>query len=99
MLEDTNSISSAIKADISEKDTWEVMANVVFLGSDGAFVNKELKNSLIKVFRDEMPSFVWFFSDRLELALKDALPEWMNPIATSKSSKKSQKLKELYDFN
>lgn len=86
------------------------MSNVVFSVSDGSSVNTGLKNGLVKFFRDKMPwvGIVWCFSYRSEFVLKDALSEWMNPIVTNlqssyyvheKPSKKSCKLKKLYDIS
>ena len=83
------------------------MANVVSLATDNSSTG--LKNGLIKHFRDEISwvEFVCFFSHRLELALKDALSEWLNTIATNLqnshfiheiSSKKALKLKELNEI-
>ena len=82
---DTNGIFSVIKPAFNEKALQEAMSNVVLLALDGALVNTGLKNGLNKLFRLEMSwsGFVWCFSRRLELALKDALSEWTNPIATN----------------
>ena len=58
---------------------------MVFLKSIGASVNSGKNSGLIKLFQEELPwlSFIWCFSHRLELALKDALNEFMEPIETS----------------
>ena len=82
---------------------------MVFLGSDGASVNSIKNSGLIKLFQEELPwsSFIWCFSHRLELALKDALNEFMEPVEKSlmhlfylykKSSKKHRELKNLYEL-
>ena len=82
---------------------------MLFLGSDGASVNSGKNSGLIKLFQEELPwlSFVWCFSHRLELALKDALNEFMEPVETSlmhlfylykKSSNKHRELKNLYEL-
>ena len=70
--QDAKGMFSAIKTTFSEKDLREISSNIVLLPSDGSSVNK--------VFRDEMPLVGFFvcFSERLELALKKALSEWMN---------------------
>ena len=81
---------------------------MVFLASDGASVNSDLKNGLIAKFRDsgmEWVAFVWCLSHRLELALKDSLSDHMNDISASlvnlfylynKSSKKLRELRQLH---
>ena len=64
---------------------------------------------MIKLLEEEYPSisFIWCFSYRLEVALKDALKEYMEPVDKlltnlyylyTKSSKKHRKLKNLYIF-
>ena len=64
---------------------------------------------MIKLLEEEYPSisFIWCFSHRLEVALKDALKEYMEPVDKlltnlyylyTKSSKKHRKLKNLYIF-
>ena len=61
----------------------------------------------IRLLEEDFPwiSFLWCFSHRLELALKDALKEFIEPVDTSlmhlfylykKSSKKHQELKNFY---
>ena len=62
---------------------------------------------LIKLFKQDFPgiSFILCFSHQLELALKDALKELIEPVDTSlmhlfylykKSSKKHRQLKNFY---
>ena len=82
---------------------------MVFLGSDGALVNSGKNSGLIKLFQEELPwlSFIWCSSHRLELTLKDALNDYMEPVETSsmhlfylykQSSKKHRELKILYEL-
>ena len=82
---------------------------MVFLGSDGVSVNSGKNSGLIKLFQEELPSlsFIWCFSHRLELALKDALNDCMEPVETSlmnlfclykQSYKKHRELKNLYEL-
>ena len=61
-----------------------VLEKIVFLSSDGASVNCGKHYGLIRLFQEEYPwmSFIWCFSHRLELALKDALKEFMEPVVT-----------------
>ena len=56
----------------------------MFLGSNGVSVNTGVKNRLITIVRQETPwvGFVWCLTHMLELALKDALKKWMDPIST-----------------
>ena len=81
---------------------------IVFLSSDGASVNCG-NSGLIKLFQEDYPSisFIWCFSHDLELAIKDALKEYMELVDTmlthlyylySKSSRKHHKLQNLYDM-
>ena len=85
-----------------------VLAKIVFLSSDGASVNCGKHSGLIRLFQEEYPwmSFIWCFSHRLELALKDALKEFMEPVDVTlrhlyymytNSSKKHRELKKLYE--
>ena len=79
------------------------------LSSDEVSVNCGKNSSLIKLFQEDYPwiSFICYFSHRLELALKDALKEYMEPVDTmqthlcylyTRSSKKHRKLKNIYDL-
>ena len=54
------------------------------LSSDEVSVNCGKNSSLIKLFQEDYPwiSFICYFSHRLELALKDALKEYMEPVDT-----------------
>ena len=81
---------------------------IVFLSSDRASVNCG-NSGLIKLFQEDYPSisFIWCFSHELELAIKDALKEYMELVDTmltqlyylySKSSRKHHKLQNLYDM-
>ena len=51
-----------------------VLSKIVFLFSDGASVNGK-DSGLIRLLQEDFPwiSFIWCFSQRLKLALKDAL--------------------------
>ena len=82
------------------------LKKIVFLSSD-ASVNCGKNSGLIRLFKEDYPwmCFVWCFSHRLELALKDALKDFMEPVDTTlrhlyylhtKSSKKHRELKNLY---
>ena len=71
-------------------------------------MNCRKHSGLIKLFQDDYPrvSFVWCFSHRVELALKDVVKEVLEPVNTSlcdlnylyaKSSKKHRELKNLFN--
>ena len=68
----------------ADKGLEHLLRNTVFLVSDGASVNSGIKKGLISLIRKETPwvGFVWCFTHCLELALKQALKEWFEPITT-----------------
>ena len=85
-----------------------VTEKIVFLSSDGAWVNCGKHSRLIKLFQENCPwvSFVWCFSHKRDLALKDAVKEVLEPVDTSqcdlyylygKFSKKQRELKNLFN--
>ena len=105
--QDARGVHSAIVSSFEEEGLEVLLDRVVFLASDGASVNSGVKNGLIRLIRDQTPwtVFVWCLAHRLELALKDGLKQWMDPITVSlqnlcyiyeKSSKKLRELRELH---
>ena len=54
-----------------------LLDKLILLLSGEAFVNSSKKSGLISLFREEKEqvTFIWCFSHRLELVLKDALKE------------------------
>ena len=99
----------AITATFKKHSLESVLEKMVLLGSDGASVNSGKNSGLIKLFQEELPwlSFIWCSSHRLELTLKDALNDYMEPVETSsmhlfylykQSSKKHRELKNLYEL-
>ena len=58
------------------------LEKIVFLSSDGASVNCGKNSGFIKLFYPWI-YIMWCFSHRLELALKDALKEYMKPVDTT----------------
>ena len=62
-----------------------VLSKIVFLSSDGASVNSSKDSDLIRLLQEDFPwiFFIWCFIHRLELALKDALKEFIEPVDTS----------------
>ena len=100
-------LHDAILSTFKRHGMESVVEKLVFLASDGASVNCGSNSGLIKFFQEDLPwvSFIWCFSHRLELSIKDALKEFMEPVDTSlvhlyylytKSSKKHRELKNLY---
>ena len=82
---------------------------MLFFSSDGASVNCSKHSGLIKLFQENYPwvSYVWCFSHKLELALKDAIKEVLKSADTSlcdfcylhaKSSMKHRKLKNPFNL-
>ena len=105
--QDAPGLKNAIFATFHKHYLESVLSKIVFLSSDGAFVNSDKDSGLIRLLKEDFPwiSFVWCFSHRLELALKDALKEFIEPADISlmhlfylykKSSKKHRELKNLY---
>ena len=60
-----------------------------------AIIRAFIERDLWEMMANSCAEFVWCFSHRLELALKDALSEWMNPIATNKSSKNTGVIRDI----
>ena len=105
--QDAVGLKETIISAFNEHGLESVVKKIVFLSSDGASVNCGSKSGLIKLFQEDHPwvSFIWCFSHRLELAIKDALQEFLEPVETSllhlyylytKSSKKYRELKSLH---
>ena len=81
----------------------------MFLSSDGASVNSGKHFGLIRLIQEGFScvSFLWCFSHCLELALKDSLKSFIDPVDESllhlfylykNSSKKVQELNNLYQI-
>ena len=103
--QDARGICDAIKATFKNHNLEYVLDKLVFFSSDEASVNSGIKSGLIALFHEEYEwvSFIWCFSHRLELALKDALKEYIDPVEETlrhlyylyqKSSKKTPGIKE-----
>ena len=100
--QDAPGLKNAIFATFHKHSLESVLSKIVFLSSDGASVN-----SYYRLLQEDFPwiSFIWCFSHRLELALKDAMKDFIEPVDTSlmhlfylykKSSKKHPELKNFY---
>ena len=72
-----------VKEALADEGLEHLLRNIVFLASDGASVNSGIKKGLISVIRKNTlwGGVVWCFAHCLELALKQALKEWLEPIA------------------
>ena len=83
--QDARGLKNAIVSGFKEHGLESALGKMVFLSSDGASVNSGAKSGLIRLFQEEYPwiSFIWCFSHRLELSLKDALKEFIEPVETS----------------
>ena len=100
-------MKDAIKSAFSDHGLETILDKMVFLSSDGASVSRGKNSGLIRLFQEDYKwlCFIWCFSHRLELALKDALKEFIDPVDESlrhiyylyqKSSKKFRELKILH---
>ena len=90
----------------SRQDLDFVIERMTFFSSEGASASGGSKPGLIRLFQKNYLwiSFIWCFSHRLELAIKDALKEFLEPVETAlrhlyylytKSTKKYGELKSL----
>ena len=97
----------AIRRSFTQNNLIELWKKIIYLSADGASVNSGKDSGLIAKLQEENEwiLFVWCFSHRLELALKDALADFTNPVDESlmnmyylyqKSSKKLRELKLLF---
>ena len=105
--QDANGILDAIKRAFEKFNLSSLLNKVVFLCFDGASVNSGKKLEPISFFQEqnEWVTFIWCFSHRLELPLKDSLKYYLSPIDESflhlfslykNLSKKHRELKNLY---
>ena len=69
------SLKQAIIQAFKEHSLESMLSKLVFI----------FKSALIKLFQEDYPwiSFIWCFSHRLDLSLKDALTEFIEPVQTS----------------
>ena len=101
-------VMASIKASFKRNKMSSVLDKVIYLSADGASVNSGKDSGLIAQFQmeHEWVLFVWCFSHRLELALKDSLQDFTAPVDETlmhlyylyhKSSKKLRELKCLFN--
>ena len=109
LSQDANGLHECIKTAFQIHGLAEAYEKIVFFASDGSSVNCGIKNGLIMLIKEELPwvSFLWCVAHRLELALKDSLKTWMEPINVclmnlyymyQKSSKKLREVKVLHNI-
>ena len=80
--QDAPGLKNAIFATFHKHSLESVLSKIVFLSSDGASVNSGKDSGLLQEDFPWIP-FIWCFSHRLEVALKDALKEFIEPVDTS----------------
>ena len=97
----------AIKSSFERNKLSNLLDKLIYLSADGDSVNSGRESGLIAQLQaeHEWVLFVWCFSHRLELALKDALGNFTSPVDEflmhlyylyHKSSKKLRELKCLF---
>ena len=107
--QDAPGLKQCIFDTFKEHKVGDLIPKIVFLLSDGASVNGGKHSGLIQLIQEEFPwvSFIWCFSHCLELALKDSLKSFIDPVDESllhlfylykDLSKKVRELKNLYQI-
>ena len=105
--QDATGIFDAMIAAFQKHDLSSLLQKIICLFSDGASGNIGHKSGLISLLREdrEWVTFIWCFSHRLELALKDGLKMYTSPVDGSlmhlfylykNSSKKHRELKKTF---
>ena len=82
--QDALDLKKAIFATFHKHSLEYFLSKIVFLSSDSASVNSSKDLGLIRLLQEDFPwiSFIWCFSHRLELALKDVFKEFIEPVDT-----------------
>ena len=101
--QDAQGLKRALFKSFEDHNIEGILDKIVFLVSDGASVNSGLKSGIITLLKQdfEWVSFIWYFSNRLELSLKDSLKYFIKPRGEALFSffylykKSSKKLREL----
>ena len=105
--QDATKIFDAMIAAFQKHNLSSLLQKIIFLPSDGASVNSGHNSGLILCFHKdrEWVTFIWYFSNHLELALKDGFKMYTSPVDEplihlfylyKNSSKKHKELKNLY---
>lgn len=107
--QDAVGLVNAIKKAFEKVGLGDKMSSLVYFSSDGATVNSGLNAGVIAKLKVEYSyiSYIWCFSHRLELGLKDALKDDIEDVDTcllnlyymyQKSTKKLRELRLLFDI-
>ena len=77
--------ADVLKKAISLKMAWKTLYRKLFFGSDGTATNSGLNAGLITKLKEDFVwiAFIWCLSHRLDLAMKDALKDFMAPVDNS----------------
>ena len=105
--QDAAGLKEAIKYAFEINGLENAMDKIVFFASDGASVNSGKESGLVRKLQEdyEWIVFLWCFSHRLELAIKEATKDYFEAVDESlrhlyylheRSSKKHRELKQLY---
>ena len=108
--QDATGIFDAMTVAFQKHDLSSLLQKIIFLSSDGSSVNSGHKSSLISLLCEhrEWITFIWCFSHRLELSLKDGLKAYTSLVDESLmhlfylykiSSKKHIELKKTISVN
>ena len=78
--QDAPGLKQCIFDTFKEDKVGDLIPKIKFLSSDGASVNSGKHSGLIRLIQEELPwvSFIWCFSHRLELTLKDSLKSFID---------------------
>ena len=83
--QDIPGLTQCVFDTFKEHKVGDLIPKIMFLSSDGASVNRGKHSGLIRLIQEEFPwvSFIWCFSHCLELALKDSLKSFIDPVDES----------------
>ena len=102
--QDADILKKAIVDVFTENDMEDALQKIIFVGSDGTATSSGLNLGLITKVKEDFAriAFIWCLSHRLELAMEDALKDFMAPVDNSfvlhkNSSNKLSQLKSLFD--
>ena len=83
--QDARGLKECIRFAFEDHGMKELILKIVFLASDGTLVNIGKNSGIIRLLQEDFSwvSFIWCFCHRLELALKDALKDFIDPVDES----------------
>ena len=104
-----HAVSECTLSALQDHGMKDLIPKMIFSASDGASVNSGKNSGIIRLLQEDFPwvSFIWYFSHQLELVLKDALKDFIDPVDESlchlfymnkKLSKKVRELKNLHNL-